>query len=42
MSVYRKPFVLHLEQLTDLDKIEIEAAERMSYQGILRRSIDID
>ena len=44
LSVYRKPIVLHLEQLEDLDKIEILPAERMTYQGILKmdKRNDID
>ena len=31
LASYRKPFVMHLQQLEDLDKIEIVPAERMSY-----------
>ena len=42
LSAYRKPFVLHLSELEDLDKIEIVAAERMSYQGTLPRRININ
>ena len=42
ISAYRKPFVLHLSLLEDLDKIEIVPAERMSYLGTLRRKVNID
>ena len=42
LSAYRKPFVLGLADLTDMDKVEVIAAERMSYQGILPRSINLD
>ena len=31
LAAYRKPFVLHLSELEDMDKIEIVPAERMSY-----------
>ena len=36
MSKYRKPIVLALELLEDLDKIEILPVERMTYQGIIK------
>ena len=36
LSAYRKPIVLHLECLEDLDKIEILPAERLTYQGIIK------
>lgn len=36
LSEYRKPIVLHLEELNDLDKIEVQVHERMTYQGLLR------
>ena len=42
LAEYRKPFVLHLSALVDLDKIEIVPAERMGYQGILRRGVDVN
>ena len=42
LSAYRKPFVLHLSQLEDMDKLEILAAERMSYLGTLPRRVNID
>ena len=42
MASYRKPFVLHLTKLIDLDKLEIVAAERMFYQGIISRRININ
>ena len=42
LAEYRKPFVLHLSALVDLDKIEIVPAERMSYQGVLRRGVDVN
>ena len=42
LAAYRKPFVLHLTQLEDLDKLEIVAAERMSYLGTLPRSVNIE
>jgi hypothetical protein len=42
LSIYRKPFVLHLRFLEELDKIEIDAAERMTYEGTLPRRINID
>ena len=42
LSIYRKPFVLHLRLLEDLDKIEIDAAERMTYEGTLPRRINVD
>ena len=42
LSLYRKPFVLHLKQLEQMDKIEVVAAERMSYEGTLPRRINID
>jgi len=42
LAAYRKPFVLHLTQLEDLDKLEIVTAERMSYMGALSRPINID
>ena len=42
LAAYRKPFVLHLSQLEDLDKMEILAVERMSYQGTLPRRVNID
>jgi hypothetical protein len=33
---------MHLEQLTDMDKLEIVAAERMSYLGILQKRLNIN
>ena len=36
LSRYRKPIVLALELLEDLDKIEILPVERMTYQGIIK------
>lgn len=42
MASYRKQFVLHLTKLIDLDKLEIVAAERMFYQGIISRRININ
>ena len=42
LSKYRKPFVLHLQLLEQLDKIEIVPAERMSYLGTINRRINID
>ena len=36
LSQYRKPIVLHLEHLEDLDKIEILPAERLTYQGVIK------
>jgi len=42
LASYRKPFVLHLTKLIDLDKLEIVAAERMFYQGIISRRININ
>ena len=42
LAEYRKPLVLHLSALVDLDKIEIVPAERMSYLGTLRRKVNID
>ena len=42
LSKYRKPLVLHLQLLEQLDKIEIIPAEKMSYMGLLQRKIDID
>jgi len=32
---YRKPFVLHLQDLDKLDKISIMPVERLSYQGMM-------
>lgn len=34
---YRKEYVLLLENLIELDRIEVQPAERLSYQGILPR-----
>lgn len=42
LAAYRKPFVLHLTQLEDMDKLEIMPAERMTYMGTLPRPINID
>ena len=42
LSKYRKPFVLHLQLLEQLDKIEVMPAERMSYMGTINRRINID
>lgn len=42
LSTYRKPFVLGLHMLESLDKIDIMAVERMSYQGLLNRRIDLN
>lgn len=42
LAAYRKPFVLHLKLLEDMDKIEIDPAERMSYEGNLPRRINVD
>ena len=42
LSSYRKPIVLHLRLLEDLDKIEVDIAERMTYEGKLPRRINID
>lgn len=42
LAAYRKPFVLHFKLLEDLDKIEVDAAERMYYEGVLSRRINID
>ena len=42
LSKYRKPFVLHLQLLEQLDKIEVMPAERMSYIGTINRRINID
>ena len=42
LAAYRKPFVLALPDLTDLDKIEVLGAERMVYDGTLPRSINVD
>ena len=42
LAEYRKPFVLHLSALVDLDKLEIMPAERMGYQGILRRGVNLN
>ena len=33
---------MHLTELQDLDKLEIVTAERMYYQGLLNRRIDIN
>jgi hypothetical protein len=35
MTAYRKPIVLGLPNLIELDKIEVLVAERLSYQGLL-------
>ena len=42
ISQYRKPFVLQLDSLQQMDKIEIIAAEKMTYQGILPRKVNLD
>lgn len=36
LSKYRRPIVLKLEFLEDLDKIEILPVERMTYQGLIK------
>jgi Leucine-rich repeat (LRR) protein len=37
LIAYRKPIVLGLPNLIELDKIEVLVAERLSYQGLLPR-----
>ena len=38
---YRKPFVLALPELEELDGISVIAAERLSYQGLLPKKVKV-
>ena len=42
LSTYRKPIVLHLQFLEDLDKVEILPVERLTYQGIIKAKNSAD
>lgn len=42
LSVYRRPIVLALPHLVDLDKVEIMPVERMHYQGLVKRKVDME
>ena len=40
--MYRKPLVLALSELVDLDKVEVLPVERFFYEGKIQRKCDME